>query len=251
MVAACAVRQPGETILAGRNRVDVLLQMLAGVDGWVVYALLALLVFGESAGVVALFLPGELALMAAGAVAARGHVSLPAVLAIAVVGAVAGHAAGYEFGRRYGLSMLRWPLLRRYANAVGGAAALVARYGGAAVFLGRWMNIGRIVVPLLVGAGRMRYRTFMLYNVVGGTAWALTFVLLGAAAGASLGAAERVAGRASWWLTGAIAVGLAGVWVWRRSHGHRNEIAAHRDVGRGEQRCTVKVVNSSVPGRDA
>lgn len=209
---------------------DPLLHTLAGLDVRVVYALLALLVFGESAAVVALLLPGEIALLVAGALAARGHGSLPLVVVIAVVAAIAGHAAGYELGRRYGLRLLRGRLLRRYAGAADGAAVLVARHGGPAVFLGRWMNVGRIVVPLLVGAGRMPYRTFTLYNVLGGVAWTVTFTLLGAAAGASLEAVERTVGHASWWATGVVAVGLAGSWAWHRGRSRRSGVAPQRKV---------------------
>ena len=195
---------------------ETFLDLLAGLDGWVIYGLLALLVFGESSAVVALLLPGEIALLGAGALAARGHASLPLVIAVAIVAAIAGHAVGYEVGRRYGLSVLKRRLLRRYADGIDRAAALVARYGGLAVFLGRWTNVGRIIVPLLVGVGRMRYRTFTAFNVLGGTAWAVTFVLLGSAAGASLQAVERTIGQASWWLTGLIAAVLAARWLWRR-----------------------------------
>ena len=230
---------------------EPLLQIFAGLDGWVVYALLAVLVFGESAAVVALLLPGELALLAAGVLAARGHASLPVAVAVAVAAAICGHAAGYELGRRYGLRLLSRPWLRRYADAVEGAAALIARHGGAAVFFGRWMNVSRIVVPLLVGAGRMRYRTFTLYNVLGGVAWVLTFVLLGTIAGASLDAVERTVGSMSSWATGFIALVLAVVWMRRRTRRRHGAIPARRDVGRDEVACTVKAELSSRTGRDA
>lgn len=201
-----------------------MLQTLGHLDGWVVYALLALLVFGESAALLAVLLPGEIALLFAGALAARGSASLALVLVVAAVAAVGGHAAGYELGRRYGLQLLRWRYLRRYAAATDGVVRLVSRHGGAAVFVGRWTNVGRIVVPLLAGAGRMRYGTFTLYNVVGGVAWAVTFVLLGTGADASLEAVERTVGHASWWLTGAVAVGLAGGWAWRRVRSRHSDV---------------------------
>lgn len=230
---------------------ETLLQTLNGLDAWAVYALLGLLVFGESAAVVALFLPGEIALLAAGAVAARGHASLPLVLAVAIAAAICGHAAGYELGRRHGLRLLRLPLLRRHARSVDDAAALVARYGGVAVFLGRWTNVSRILVPLLVGIGRLGYRTFTLYNVLGGVAWAVTFVLLGTAAGASLDVLHRIAGHASSWTTGVIVVALVAAWIWRRVRRRTRRDAPHAMVSSGGAPCTVTLATSPQSGRAA
>lgn len=235
-----------------RTCVDTLLQTLTGLDAWAVYVLLGVLVFGESAAVTALLLPGEIALLAAGVVVARGHAELPIVLAVAVVAAVAGHAAGYELGRRHGLRLLRLPLLRRHADAVDDVAALVTRQGAAAVFLGRWTNVSRVLVPLLVGTKRMRYRTFTLYNVAGGVVWVAVFVLLGTAAGASLDTVQRVTGHASSWLTGAVAIGAAIGWAWRRTRRRRTGNTTRRNVSKGgELRCTVPLAGWPQSGSHA
>ena len=230
---------------------ETLLQTLTALDAWAVYALLGLLVFGESAAVTAVLLPGEIALLAAGVIATRGDASLPVVIAVGIVAAVGGHAAGYEIGRRHGLRLLRLPLLRRHASSVHQAAALVARHGGAAVFLGRWTNVSRVLVPLLVGTGRMRYRTFTLYNVLGGVAWVLTFVLLGTAAGASLDAVHRLAGHASSWLSGVIVLGLAAGWAIRRARHRARDRAPHAIVNTGGVPCTVTLARSSQSGHPA
>ena len=195
---------------------DVALETLGRIDGWTLYALLGVLVFGESAALVAIVMPGEIALLVAGALVAQGRVSLPAVLTVAIVAAVGGHLAGYAMGRRYGLRILEWRPLRRYASSLDAAASLVARRGATAVFLGRWTNVTRIAVPLLVGAGRMSVPRFLLFNVLGGAAWAVAFVLLGAAAGASLSMVERTVGHASWWASAAVVLAVVARVVWRR-----------------------------------
>lgn len=225
---------------------DSLLEALTALDGWLVYTVVAILVLGESAAVVAVVLPGELALLVAGALAARGHVWLPLLLGIATVAAVGGHVAGYELGRRYGLRVLRWRVLRRYASTVDATVALVGRHGGKAVFLGRWTNVSRVLVPLLVGAYRMPYRTFSLYNVLGGAAWAAAFVLLGSAAGTSLPAVDRALGQVSWAMTGALVALFIGVCLWRRAA--RREDRPVRGAGRdGEAACPVVTPSSPRP----
>jgi membrane-associated protein len=62
---------------------------------------------------------------------------------------------------------------------------LLARFGGPAVFLGRWVALARALVPGLSGMSGMRYRTFLTYNAAGGLVWGTTFVLIGYAAGTS------------------------------------------------------------------
>ena len=223
---------------------DSLLPMLVGLESWLVYGALALLVFGESAGAVALLLPGELALLAGGALAAQGYVFLPLVIAIAVVAAVAGHAAGYYLGHRFGTALLHRRPFRRYAGAVDNAAELVSRHGPVAVLLGRWMNVGRVVVPMLAGAGRMRFATFTMFNVLGGLAWVVCFVLLGHAAGASVHLIAQRMGHASWWLTGVAVLAVAAVWGLRRRRTRRRNSAGEVPP---EGRCggTVRATESA------
>lgn len=97
--------------------------------------------------------------------------------------------------------------------------------GGRAVFLGRWTSLLRALVPGLAGMARMPYGRFLAFNIVGGAAWATTFVLLGYVAGASWRRVERVAGRASLLLLTLIVIGVVIRWVTRR-------LVAHADVVR-------------------
>ena len=226
---------------------DLLLHALGGLDAWMVYVLLGLLVFGESTALVAVVLPGELALVVAGVFVARGQASLGIVIVVAVLAAIAGHAVSYELGRRYGLRVLHSRLLHRYARALDGAASLVTRHGALAVFLGRWMNVGRIVVPLLVGAGRMPYRAFALYNGLGAVAWVLAFVTLGTVAGASLDVVEQAVGHAGWSVTSIVAISLLFSWVRRRAaYRRRRRTAAPRSAGDDEGRSTLTM---GIPSR--
>ena len=54
------------------------------------------------------------------------------------------------------------------------------------MFFGRWVPWLRVTVAWLAGAGRMRWRTFALWNALGGIAWATSIAgaayLLGTAA---------------------------------------------------------------------
>lgn len=75
---------------------------LTHLSGWVAYAVVAALVFGETAIFLGFVLPGEAAVVLGGVLASRGHVSLALLIAVVVVAAVTGPLMGYEIGRRMG-----------------------------------------------------------------------------------------------------------------------------------------------------
>ncbi|MFO0875615.1 MAG: DedA family protein [Phycisphaerales bacterium] len=148
-----------------------------------VYALLFLIVFAETGLVVAPFLPGDSLLFTAGAIAARNpqHMNVWLVAAMLVVAGVLGDAVNYHIGRWIGPRVFRYDpgagaaptMLERVLNRrhLDRAHGFYERYGGKAVVLGRFIPIVRTFVPFVAGAGAMRYRTFVLYNVAGAIAW--------------------------------------------------------------------------------
>jgi membrane-associated protein len=142
---------------------------------------------GESLG---LLLPGETAILAAGVLAGSGRLEIALVLAVAAAAAIGGDAIGYLLGRR-GVRMLlvgRGPLRAHRARLVERGEGFFARYGGRAVFLGRWLVFARVTVPWLAGASRMPARTFLLFNALGGATWSATVALAGYALGPAAGA---------------------------------------------------------------
>lgn len=53
------------------------------------------------------------------------------------------------------------------------------RWGGWAIFIGRFVGLVRPLAPFAAGAVRMPYRPFLAYNVAGALAWAGVTVALG------------------------------------------------------------------------
>jgi membrane-associated protein len=168
-----------------------MLAALLDVPANVGYPLLFVLVGAESAGAL---VPGETSLIAAAVLASQGRLSLPLVVAVAATAAILGDNIGYLIGRR-GLRRLldrsgRWSAHRQRLVARG--EAFFARHGSAAVFFGRWLPGLRVVASWLAGANRMRWRRFLLWNALGGIAWASTVgtaaYLIGRSASGSLGA---------------------------------------------------------------
>lgn len=198
-----------------------LVDKILGLPPWLVLLVTGAVVFTEDALFVGFVVPGETVALLAGAAARIGHVPLAGVLAVVIVAAVAGDSVGYEVGRLLGPRLLDLRILAKRRKRLDEARAFLARRGGSAVFLGRWVAFFRAVMPALAGTSRMRYRKFLAYNAAGGIAWGATVVLLGYAAGASYRQVEKSFGRDAAFAVLAVVVVAVVVWRVRKHLGER------------------------------
>jgi membrane-associated protein len=203
--------------------VTALLDRLLADQGPLLYALVGALVFVEDALFVGFVVPGETAAILGGVAASLGHVSLPVMMATVVAAAIIGDSVGYEVGRHLGPHLLQSGVLRRRRERLDSARDFLARRGGAAVFLGRFVAFFRAVMPALAGVAEMRYGRFLAFNAAGGVVWGVSAVLLGYLAGHSYAAVERSVGTGLAVVVAAVVV--VGLVVWRV----RRHWAARRD----------------------
>ena len=120
-------------------------------------------------------LPGETALIAFGVLAAEGHYSIVTVILVAAFAAIIGDNLGYWLiGRLGGRALFaRWAWLNRYSDRVlPRGEALMARYGGFAVFFGRFVSVLRETIAWIAGLTRMSWPRFLFWNAAGGIVWA-------------------------------------------------------------------------------
>lgn len=172
-----------------------LVERLLNVPSGVIYAVVAVLVFAEDAIFVGFVIPGETAAVIGGVAASRDRVSLVAMVLIVVAAAIIGDSVGYEVGRIVGTRLLDARLLESHRERVRSAQDLLARRGGAAVFLGRFIAFFRAMMPALAGSSRMSYGRFLTFNAAGGIVWGVTFVLVGYLAGNSYETVAKNVGR--------------------------------------------------------
>ncbi|MDH3498875.1 MAG: DedA family protein [Acidimicrobiia bacterium] len=159
---------------------------LTSIDGWMLYAAVGLLVFGESAAFLGLIVPGEFAMLAAGAAAAVGTGALGPLLAVAIVGAILGSLAGYALGVRWGSDVLRWRAVeRRLGSSAPWVMEHLSHRGELVVMLSRFNAVTRALVPALAGTAGMPLRGFVAASSVGGVVWATAFLVGGFVAGSS------------------------------------------------------------------
>lgn len=200
---------------------------LLGLHGLPVYGLVGLLVFAEDALFVGFVLPGETAAVLGGVAASRGHASLAVMLVVVVGAAIVGDTVGYEVGRLLGPRILRTKALEKRGDRIDSARDLLARRGGVAVFLGRFVAFFRAIMPALAGTAGMRYPKFLAFNAAGGLVWGSAVVLLGYLAGNSYATIEKTFGRATALIV--LAVAIAGVVVWRLRRRRTSRRTDHSD----------------------
>jgi membrane protein DedA with SNARE-associated domain len=167
------------------------------------YPLLFLIVMSESGG---LPVPGETGLIAAAVLASQGKLSIPLVILLAAAAAIVGDNIGYQIGRRGGRWLLRrpGPFYRQRLRVLAVGEPFFERHGPKAVFFGRFVLGLRVWASWLAGATRMRWRTFFLWNALGGLTWATAVGLFAYFLGRSAGGAIEAFG-----IYGLVAVLLA------------------------------------------
>jgi membrane protein DedA with SNARE-associated domain len=185
-----------------------------------VLGLVALVVFVEDALFVGFVVPGETAAILGGVAASRGHTPLAAVIVVVIAAAIVGDSVGYEVGHHLGPRLLRLRILDKRSKRLDDAQDFLARRGGTAVFLGRWVAFFRAVMPALAGAVRMSYLKFLTFNAAGGIVWGTVVVLVGYFAGQSYAKVEASLGRGAALAVLGIALVALLVWQIRR---HRAE----------------------------
>lgn len=167
--------------------------------------------------------PGEIACLLGGVLAFESKLALWLVIVVAIAGAVIGDSVGYFVGARYG-DVLLGKLPERFVKPehVERTKDLIRRFGGRAVFIGRFTAALRALVPGFAGVSRMRYRSFLVWNLAGGAVWASAVVVAGYLAGNAWRKVNSTISVVSYCVLGVVVVGLIVVW-WVRRRRRLNE----------------------------
>lgn len=140
------------------------------------------IVFAESGLLIGFFLPGDSLLFTAGFLVSTGLFKVNVVILIVLVfiAAVLGDSVGYVFGRRIGRKLFNRPnsVLFRQEN-IQRAEDFYEQYGSKTIILARFIPVVRTFAPIVAGIGKMDYKTFVTYNIIGAALWAAGITLLG------------------------------------------------------------------------
>src|SRR3990170_2215671 len=125
------------------------------------------IIFAESGLFFGFFLPGDSLLFSAGLLAAAGYLNFWTLFILCPIAAILGDNVGFWFGRRVG------PKLFNRENA------FYLKHGRKTIVLARFVPIVRTFAPILAGVGGMEYKTFSFFNILGGTLWTSSMLILG------------------------------------------------------------------------
>jgi membrane-associated protein len=138
------------------------------------------IVFAESGLFFGFFLPGDSLLFTAGILASTKVLPFWLLIITLPIAAILGDSVGYWFGRKVGPALFRRPESRLFKPAYAiEAQAFFTIHGKKALVLARFLPLIRTFVPIVAGVGKMSYRDFIFYNIIGGTVWTLSMFLLG------------------------------------------------------------------------
>lgn len=151
------------------------------ITGFGVIAVLSV-IFAESGLLIGFFLPGDSLLFVSGYLVAQGTFAINVHLFVLLlwIAAVLGDSTGYAFGHKVGRKLFERENSRFFKKKyLEQAEAFFQKHGPIAIFLARFVPIVRTFTPIVAGASKMHYRTFVAFNIIGGLLWTASFTYLG------------------------------------------------------------------------
>ena len=160
---------------------------------WGGYLAITIIVFAETGLLAGFFLPGDSLLVTAGLIAAVDPSMNIWVLnlllcAAAIVGDTTGYWIGYHLGPRI---FSKEDSFFFHKDHLVRTQKFYEKHGPKTIVLARFVPIVRTFAPTVAGAGRMDYRKFLTYNILGGIGWVISMTLLGFSLGRSIPNIEK------------------------------------------------------------
>lgn len=169
--------------------IDEHLAAMANAYGYLIYAILFLIIFVETGLVVMPFLPGDSLLFAAGAMCAttasdpNATMKIWVMIPLLILAAVLGDNVNYGVGRFLGIRATKIRLFKRNLvkqKHLDRTQSFFERYGTKAIIMARFVPIVRTFTPFVAGVGKMNYgKKFLPFDVMGGILWISSMSLAG------------------------------------------------------------------------
>lgn len=147
--------------------------------------IVAAIIFAESGLLIGFFFPGDsilftLGFLVQGSSSFKLDININLVVLVLFIAAVLGNNVGYVFGRKVGPRLFKRPnsLLFRQEN-VKKAQDFYDKFGGKTIIFSRFIPVVRTFVPLIAGVAKMEFKTFLLFNIIGGFLWTVGVTYLG------------------------------------------------------------------------
>jgi membrane-associated protein len=147
--------------------------------GFWTYLILFVIIFCETGLVIMPYLPGDSLLFVAGTLAGAGYLNVEILIGSLVIAAVLGDTINYWIGHTTGMKVLEKNYSFVKKDHLEKTRDYFQKYGGFTIIIARFVPFIRTFAPFLAGVGKMDYRWFLTYNIVGAILWILAFTLAG------------------------------------------------------------------------
>ncbi len=145
-----------------------------------------LVVFAESGLLIGFVLPGDSLLFTSGYMVQQNilHIDIHIFAILVFIAAVLGDSVGYSFGHKVGRKLFEKENSRFFKKKyLEQTEKFYDKHGSVTIVLARFAPIVRTFAPIVAGAGKMHYKTFLIFNLIGGFLWSSLFIYLGFYAG--------------------------------------------------------------------
>ena len=151
--------------------IDIHLEVFIHKFGPVSYFILFGIIFCETGLIIVPLLPGDSLLFAAGALAAKGTLNLALLFGLLSMASIMGDNLNYWIGYFFGDTLVKQKSKWLNQRHIDKTHSFFAKYGAKVVLFARFIPIVRTCTPFVAGLGKMAYRQFLLFSVLGGLLW--------------------------------------------------------------------------------
>ena len=142
--------------------------------GTAIYIILFLVIFIETGLVAMPFLPGDSLLFVAGLFAFQGNLNIGYLFGLLFIAAVLGDNCNYWIGRKIGIKIFDFKIKgktivkREYLDKT---HEFFEKHGTKAIIMARFVPFVRTFAPFAAGIGKMEYKKYFMFDVIGGALW--------------------------------------------------------------------------------
>ena len=155
--------------------------LIDGAGPWALLVVCAI-IFAETGLLIGFIFPGDTLLLIAGLLTFTGVIKVDIWWVALAIGFAAflGGEVGYYIGKKAGPRVFERKESGIFSiKNVRRTNAFFERYGGMAVIIARFVPVIRTFAPIAAGVGKMNYRKYSLYNLIGAFIWGAGVTVIG------------------------------------------------------------------------